>query len=454
MTDGPRDPHEPAAPGGAGPAAAAPAATFAAVEQLIAAGDEAAAFGRLRAGLGWPAGKALDGAALTRGLGAFAELATRRGAAELAVLARDSVRDPDNPDQLYELGYALIDAGAPDLAASVLWRCLALVGESEEVVCELAAALESALAYPDAFAILEAHPALRAQSFLCRYLHAFNAAMSGRLAAARAALPGLDPDSGDEAAMAASIAGIVERADQVAGACPLDARDLRGWHYVLNASLLAHQSPYGFDEPMHGRYAWLADSLPRIAAGLDRLGALVRGLELPCVYAPPGRGHEIVARAAAARLGLPLAPWPAVGVPAPGLVVLYDLAELLPVDVERLSPRRPGQVVFAHGSPWTRDCPIAPDVTTLLYQSIVPPWGESMLIDPVTGEVRRTAADERPAERVAAELAASAGLDAAELTADEPARWEALVARAWPPPAGGRRPRLRAGGPVSSSRFA
>lgn len=429
-------------------------AAIAAIEQLIAAGDDRAAFARLRGGLGWPAGKALDAAALPRWLAAVAELAHRRGADELAQLAADAVRDPDSPDRLYDLGYALIDAGAPDVAAAVLWRCLALAGDSEEVVCELASALESALAYPDAFAILSEHAALRARSFLCRYLHAFNAAMSGRLDAVRAALPGLAPDSGEEEAMAGAIAGIVARADQLAGACPLDERDLRGWHFVLTGGLLAHQSPYGFDEPMHGRYAWLADSLPRVATGLDRLAELVRGLELPCVYAPPGRDHEIVARAAAARLALPMAPWPAVGVPAPGLVVLYDLADLAPADVERLTPRRPGQVVFAHASPWTQDGPIAPDVTTLLYQSLVPPWGESMLVDPETRALKTVAADERPAELVAAELAASPGLDETELTADEPAGWAALVARVWPPPAGGRRARLRAGGPVSSSRFA
>ena len=438
----------------ASPGALAALAAITEIERLIAAGDLAAAFAQLRAGLGWPAGRALDGAALPRWLGALADLAERRGAASLAQLSADSVRDPDNPDQLYDLGYALIDAGAPDLAAAVLWRCLALAGDSEEVVCELATALESALAYSDAFAVLDERAALRAGSFMCRYLHAFNAVMSGRLDVARAALPLLAPDTGEAEAMAASIAAIVERADRVAGACPLDARDLRGWHYVLNGSLLAHQSPYGFDEPMHGRYAWLGDSLPRIATGLDRLAGLVRELGLPCVYAPPGRGHEIVARAAAAKLGLELAPWPVVGVPAPGLVVLYDLADLAPADVERLAPRRPDQVVFAHASPWTRDSPIAPDVTTLLYQSIVPPWGESTLIDPETRELRTTAADERSAEAVAADLVASNGLDAAELAADEPERWAALVARAWPPPAGGRRPRLRAGGPVSSSRFA
>jgi hypothetical protein len=76
-----------------------------------------------------------------------------------------------------------------------------------------------------------------------------------------------------------------------------------------------------------------------------------------------------------------------------------------------------------------------------------------MVIDPETREVRRSAADERAAEVVASEIVASEGLDPADLAADEPERWAALVACVWPPPAGGRRSRLRAGGPVSSSRF-
>jgi hypothetical protein len=278
--------------------------------------------------------------------------------------------------------------------------------------------------------------------------------MAGRLDVTRESLPILAPDSEQAEGMAQTIAGMIARADRVAGVCPLDARDLRGWHYVLTGGLLVHQSPYGFDTPMHGRYAWLADSLPRIATGLARLAELVRGRDLQCVYAPPGRGHEIVARAAAARLELPLVPWPAIGIPAPGLVVLYDLTELSPPDVQRLVPRRPDQIVFAHASPWTQDGPLAPDVTTLLYQTIVPPWGESTLVDPETREVRTAAADERPAEEIAAELAASPGLDEAELAADEPARWSALVAHAWPPPSGGLRARSWAGGPVPSSRFA
>ncbi|HEU4734614.1 MAG TPA: hypothetical protein VFT22_42275, partial [Kofleriaceae bacterium] len=278
----------------------------AAIAALIAAGDDRAAFDQLRAGFGWPAGKAIPTAELPSWLALLAELATRRGVEPLAELAGAAVRDPDSPDRLYDLGYALIDAGAPAIAAAVLWRCLALVGDSEEVVCELISALESALAYPDAVAVLEAHAALRARSFLCRYLYAFNAAMSGRLDLTRAMLPQLEPDSPETATMRDTIHGICERADRVAGACPLDDRDLRGWHYVLTGGLVLHQSPYGFDEPMHGRYAWLADSLPRVATGLARLAALVAPLAPPCVYAPPGRDHEIVAHAAAHRLGIPL----------------------------------------------------------------------------------------------------------------------------------------------------
>src|SRR5206468_4080371 len=154
---------------------------------------------------------------LPRWLALVVQLATRRGAQPLAELAGAAVRDPDSPDRLYDLGYALIDAGAPAIAAAVLWRCLALVGDSEEVVCELISALESALAYPDAVAVLESHAALRARSFLCQYLYAFNGAMAGRLDLTRQALAQLAPDSEETAGLRDTIRGICERADRVDG---------------------------------------------------------------------------------------------------------------------------------------------------------------------------------------------------------------------------------------------
>lgn len=412
-----------------------------AIAALVAAGDDRAAYARMTSRLAWPQGKVLSRLELARYVRQLGALAQRRDSLELAELADTVVRDPDSPDRLYDLGYALIDAGAPAIAATVLWHCLALVGDSEEVVCELVSALESALAYEDAREILEQQAPLRARSFLCRYLYAFNAAMSGDLKTTREVE--LAAGSDDEAALAQTIAGILARADQIAD------RGLRGWHYVLTGGLLEHQSPYGFAEPMRGRYAYLADSLERVAFGLDRLAPLVK--DLPCIYAPPGRNNEILAIAAAKRLALDIAPWPAVGVPAPGLVVVYDLAELDPNQLSRLVNRRPDQVLYAHASPWTVDSPIAPDVTSLLYQTITPPWGEGMIVDPDTNQITTGAPDARSSEEIAAGIHAS--LADEDLATDEPDKWSHLVAHVWPlqPAARGR---LWAGGPVHSARFA
>ena len=400
--------------------------------------DPPSAIAQLRAVLEWPHGKALPRTELPRWLGKLGELAAHRGADALAELAAEAVRDPDSPDRMYQLGYELIDVGLPEIAASVLWHCLALVGDSEEVVCELVSALEAALRHGDAFALLDEHAALRARSYLPRYLYAYNAAMSGRVAITRDLLPSLAATGADTEMLHATISGIVERADRVQAITPLDVHDLRGWHYVLTGGLLAHQSPYGFDDPMHGRYAWLADSLPLIATGLDRLHLLVRDLQLPCVYAPPRRDDEILAEAVSLRLGIPRAPWPAVGVPAPGLVAVYDLHELPLHFAPQLEQRRADQILFAHASPWTIDSPIAPDVTTLLYQSLVSPWAETR--------------DGRSVLAIAETVAASPGLGAADMTADDSPRWDALVAATWPPRPGPRS-RLWAGGPVSSNRF-
>jgi hypothetical protein len=256
--------------------------------------------------------------------------------------------------------------------------------------------------------------------------------------------------------MAARVAGFLARADRVvdARAATLDRGDLRGWHYVLTGGVLAHVSPYGFAAPMQGRYAWLQDSAARVKTGLDRLRTVlaVWGVEVPCVYAPPGRDHEIIAAAAARVFGVEAAPWPAVGVPAPGLVVLYDLARVAPRELERLTERRPGQIVYTHAAPWTEDSAVAPDIVTLLYQSLTAPWSERLVVDRATGAARPAPADLRTADQVADEILASPGLDVDEIACDDLPGWDALV-RAAGPPGAGRRERLWAGSPVASSKF-
>jgi hypothetical protein len=420
----------------------------AAIRTLIDAGKEDAALAYLRTRMRWPDGKQLSD--LGSWLALLAELAERRGLVPLVGVAQQAVRDPDSPDTLYALGYALIEFGAPSVAASVLWHCLALVGDSEEVVCELVSALESALAYGDAYAILEQHAALRGRSFLCEYLYAFNAAMTGKLAVTRAAFAALRPETEETESMRETIAAILDRADRVVAITSLDGRDLRGWQYVLTGTLLTHRSPYGFDEGMNGRYAWLRDSHARVLTGIDLLAPLVRATAAPCVYAAPSRDDEILAHAVAARLQLPLMPWPVIGTPAPGVIVVYDLASLPPGELGRVRDRRPDQILYSHATSWTNDAVVAPDVTTLLYESLVPAWGEKL--NARDDEVTRAPPDTRDPAVIAAEIVAGAGLDASESARDDLEAWQALVAAAWPPtPA--RRSRLWAGGPVPSNRF-
>ena len=424
-----------------------------AISAILAEGDERGAFANVCARLAWPLGIELGrspGSELGPWIAMLGTLALARGAPKLHELTEAVVRDPDSPDRLYDLGFALIDAGVPLVAATLLWRCLSLVGDSEEVMCELISALETATAYEDAFRLLDEREALRAGSFLCSYLYAFDAAMTGRLDIVRATVATLVPTSPTHEVMRGTIERIVERADRVAGACVLDRADLRGWHYVLTGGLLLHRSPYGFSAPMTGRYAWLQDSYAMIATGLERLRPFIAGL--PCIYAPEGRDHEIVARAAALKFGLPVAPWPAIGVPAPGLIVAHRLEAIPPDALVALAHRKVDQLFYAHASPWTYDSRIAPDLTMCLYQSLNAPWDGAQTYSADAGKAIVRPADDRPVETIAAEIVASRLLADADLEAEEPGGWDALVARAWPL-APGPRTRLWAGGPVPSNRF-
>lgn len=393
----------------------------------LAAGDPAAAFTGFRWALRYPT--ELAPAELVAALGVLARIVVALGDGELATRVAHASVAPDDVDGLYDLGYHLIEAGQPAIAATVLAQAHARAPGSEAVVTELCAALERDLRHGCARAALETEPALLASSFLCRYLHAWNAAMSGDLGVARSRAPWIAPTP-EQAVMAERIARLVARGDRIAPATPLDDRDLRGWHYVIHGGLLLHRSPHGLDDPMRGRYAWLQDAPALCADGLAHLAAVLAawGWHPPCVYAPPGPGHELVAAAAAARLGVPLAPWPMVGAPAPGLVVAHRLDALDGPTIERLRERKGDQLFYAHAGCWTADSPLAPDVVGLLYQSLGP-WATD---DVAALALMLVAEDREPADERAAAVA---------------------LARAVGRPEPGPRERWWAGGPVPSNRF-
>jgi len=98
------------------------------------------------------------------------------------------------------------------------------------------------------------------------------------------------------------------------------------------------------------------------------------------------------------------------------------------------------------------DGAIAADVTTLLHQSLVPPWEAHLVVDPEQGATRTEDADPRDAEALGAAIVASEPLPAEEIVHDDEPGLLAL-ARAAGPPAPGRRERAWAGSPVPSNRF-
>ncbi|GAA1680353.1 hypothetical protein GCM10009765_31960 [Fodinicola feengrottensis] len=373
---------------------------------------------------------------------------------DLAEASAALIAAPDQAQQLYEYGYECVEYGASFLAVPALSAALALVPDARSVLVELASALEREERYGDAFDILRAHePTL--QDWPERYLLAFNALMTGDLEVAAplaAAVP--EPVRDDQAWLPifARLQRIFARAAQVR---PADNRDLRGWHYVLNGTLLTTLSPYGFDSGMTGRYAFFQESLGHCLFSLRRLKTILEAANLrpTTISLLADRSSQILGLAAAQVLDLPAAPY------APGrpdtLIVGYDLNEVDEQLLAKLSSRTNGEVLYEHASCWTSQPSVSADVCAMLVQSCVSPWGVR-LRQTQDGPMERIPADDRPVEKVAAEIVA-ADPDLEDGDGETPpdpdetlATFAARLARHWP--AG---PRESAGspGPVRSSRF-
>ncbi|MEO1173112.1 MAG: hypothetical protein AAFX94_13840 [Myxococcota bacterium] len=296
---------------------------------------------------------------------------------------------------------------------------------------------------------------------MCRYLLAFNGLMSGDLEEPRHLLGALrSSDEPDMQAMVSAVAGMLARADALQGARALDRQDLTGWHMVVNGAVLLHESPFGFDEGMSGRYAYVSDNYGLIREGIERLRIVLEsaGRTPERVLAGPDRSSQIVAEAVSQVLSLPLEPWAA---EASGLVVVYDLDQVGEIEILRgLEAHRAGQVLWAHASSWTNPFPYAADITTMLYQACFSPWsGDGMQINPETGEAEPRPVDEAPVEEIAARIVAAEVSDSSHSSDDGLRAMVAAIATLEEECAAGlfrttgRRTLQRSGSPVKSSRF-
>lgn len=337
----------------------------------------------------------------------FAEISMILAGEEFTNFVYAVLRNPDDVEALYNLGYQLFEQRLHDLAATALARAHALAPDSAGILNELASALEAISMNAEVCRLLQARPEIVRQNYLSRYLLAFNSIMSRDLETARGLLESLqqEPDEHREE-LAGRIATMLARADAIKGVSSLDQQDLRGWHYVLTGALLLHLSPYGFDEGMNGRYAFVQDTSGLCLEGILRLLAALRemGISIPRVFALPERGSTILAQALARKLQVPLVDWGNEGHTEPGLIAAYDLKLLEGPTLVSLRRHHPGQVLWSHATCWTESFPFTADFTTFFYQTNHAAWESQMRVEPGTRQVVHSQPDERDAASIAAEL--------------------------------------------------
>lgn len=375
---------------------------------LLRSGDAQKAFQAFRPVLRYP-GLVEQPAEFSETLQAFAEISMQIAGAEFASRLRTVARTPTDVKQLYRVGYEMIEYGLSDMAATILAYAHHLEPDNATVLNELSSALEREMRYAEARRFLQLAPRLVQDNFLTCYLLAFNSLMCGDLETPRQMLPDLRRLQSQDVSFAhltERIAALLVRADALNGHTPLDTHDLRGWHLVLTGSLLLHLSPHGFDESMHGRYAWVQDSYGLCLLGILRVQAVLDALQIriPRIWLLPDRNSQILGHAAARVLGLPLKPWPAGGSQASGLIVAYDLSQLNGETLVSVRYHRPGQILWSHATCWTENQPVSADLTTFLYQTNTEPWGEQLAVDPESRQTTRRPADKRDPTIIAADL--------------------------------------------------
>ena len=291
---------------------------------------------------------------------------------------------------------------------------------------------------------------------MCRYLLAFNGIMSGHLEEGRKMLPTLaDPPDENFAFMRDRITNFLSRADALDGLSDLGAHDLRGWHYVLTGGILLHLSPYGFDEPMRGRYCYIQDSYGLVREGVERVRAALHtwGAKPETILYFPDKHSEILARACAALEGVEAREWVA-GQPDPQgatLCVAYDLARTSGEFIRAYIERHPNQFLWVHALNWVEDFPITPDFNTFMYQFNLAPWeGGGVAVDPETQEQTVTEDDPAPATELAKKVLE---VEMDENPVDDMEEFLSLVHTVGRPAPGSRREKYFQGSPVKSNRM-
>ncbi len=301
---------------------------------------------------------------------------------------------------LYDFGYELIDVGLPKISALIFQRTDELEPGNPNVISEYIAALDRSGFSAEIVNVFETYEHLLADTFIFRYLNAFAGIMTQDIKKTKASLEKypLKPSGEEEEFMAARIDTFLHRISTFGD---ISEHDLRTWQFVTTGSILLHVSPYGFEEGMHGRYAYIQDSEELCMEGIRKLKTILSAtsFDVPKVMAPKDRASEILGRAAAEYFGCPFSFYEDTPTET-GLVVTYDLSELSTETLESLFHKQANQILFTHVVNWVSPPFFSPDFHTFQCQVNISPWAEKQTWNK-DGEPQVQAADDAPAADIA-----------------------------------------------------
>jgi len=429
-------------------------ASLSEAEVALRSGDGALACKTVRSVLGYPAGAELATTDFARSLAILSsvgdDVLTRQTRQALCAASAD----PTDVQALFAVGYLLNAAGLPLVAATVLARANALAPNIAELVNQLVSALGRTGLHPDAYEVLHASRGARQDNWHSRLAYSFHALLSGRVIEARQGFALLGPPI-DEATRISyeQMTTYFERHGLLSSSRLLHDWNLRSWHYVLSGGLLTHHSPDSTNRGMGGRYAFRHDTNDLIYEGVTNANRVLESWSMspPRIVYSNDRSSEVLAHVWHKHTGKPIEPFLAQDLDRPGLFVAYDLAEATPDFVQAVAVRRPRQLLVSHATCWTTQSPVTSDITTLLHETNVAPWGARLEFSTDTQRLEHCNADSKtPAEVladgiIATEVSYIAAADLGEVTT--------LAELVGPPPTSGERDRFFVGSPVHSCRF-
>lgn len=432
--------------------------TVDAAKQRYANGESQEAYRHLRTFFSGLGVALCDEALFFEALALLATLSQAFGATTAADALRACLARRDDAERCFTAAWQLYEEGQYAPASALLFRANQLTPGEPGIVSELSAALEAQLRYSEAARVLEASGTPERDP-MCAYLAGFNGVMCGELDRARVQLARLaDVTDARLVFQRDVLRDMVARADALSAAgVSLTGLALSAWQAVINGTVLLHESPHGYEAPMRGRYAFVSDSPGLQREGLERLKAVLSAANAaPArIVSAPGRESWLLGLAASRVLGAPVTPWTP-GAERGALVVAWSM-EHVPDDafLSALADHASGSRLFVHASSWVEPFSYAPDVTTLLHQTITHPYtGGALRVDPETNAVRPSEPDTRPDEALVEEVVTAPLTDPSKTTLEHVLAVTRALAGGGLFTDEGPRLRQRAGGPVLSSRFA